>query len=221
MRKLLLTSIVLALGLGGAFLALSPGAHARILNGTLNGSVGSVANHDAFQIALSASWVTPGTYTINITDYSTIHNFDLCAGTSCTGSNSVDATTIPGTGSVSWSVNLAAGTYTYQCDAHSNVLHGTLVVSTTPPLAGTITKVTSTRKVVTMTAKANQPAHFTAFLLKSGKKLATTTAPGTPTTATLKLKPAKALKPGLYVAQVRVFTSPTNFKVIKKKIKVM
>jgi plastocyanin len=143
MRKLLVGLIAFALGLGAAVLIASPGAHARsLLAGTLTGSVGSSGNHDAYVISLSASTVVAGTYQFNITDYSQIHNFDLCKGTSCTGSNSVDMTSISGTGSVSWTVTLTPGTYYFQCDAHGSIMHGTLTVTsgttsttttTTPP----------------------------------------------------------------------------------------
>jgi len=45
---------------------------------------------------LSASTVAPGTYEFDITDYATIHNFDLLGP----GNVSIDKTTIAGTGSV-------------------------------------------------------------------------------------------------------------------------
>ena len=225
MRKLLLSLSVLAvfaLGLGGSFLVLSPGAGARgAVDGTFNGHVGSSGSPDAYVIALSTpSAVAPGTYQLNITDYSTIHNFDLCKGASCTGSNSVDKTDVAGTGAVQWVVNLTPGTYTYQCDVHSASLQEQFTVgsgtTTTPALTGQITKVVPTRKLVTVTAKANQAAQFKATLFKASTLLATTTASGS--TATLKLKPLKALKPGYYTVSVRVFTSGTNFKIVKKKI---
>jgi hypothetical protein len=225
MRKLMLFSIVLtavAIGLGGAFLALSPSAGARdLLSGTFTGSVGTSGTPDAFVIALNTpSSVPAGTYQFDITDYSTIHNFDLCKGTSCNGSNSVDKTGVAGVGMVSWQVTLTPGTYTYQCDVHFVDMQGQFTVpGALPPLTASITKVTSTRKVVTVAAKANQAAHFKAALLKGSTILATTGALGT--TATLKLKPVKALKPGSYTVQVRVFTSPTIFKIVKKKIYVM
>jgi hypothetical protein len=227
MRKLLIsftTLVVVALGLGGAFLVFSPGAGAHdLVDGTFTGSVGSSgANPDAYIITLNTpATVAPGTYQLNITDYSSIHNFDLCAGPSCTGSNSLDKTDVAGTGSVSWIVNLTPGTYTYQCDVHFHQLQEQFVVGTvTTPLNASITKVTSTRKLVTVNAKANRPASFKAVLLKASTVLATATTSGR-TTAQLKLKPLKALKPGYYVVQVKAFTSNTNFKVVKKKIYVM
>jgi hypothetical protein len=233
MRKLIvsLTALALfALGLGGAFLVFSPGAGAHgLVDGTFTGSVGSSGTPNAYLITVNTpSSVAPGTYEFDITDYATIHNFDLCQGAACTGSNTVDKTSISGTGSVMWTVALTPGTYTYRCDLHPDlqgqftVSGGTTSTTTTttkPPLTASITKVTSTRKLVTVNAKANQTASFKAWLLKSGKPLATASTSGT--TVQLKLKPLKALKPGYYVVQVKAFTSPANFKIVKKKIFVM
>lgn len=220
MRKLLLSLTVLAVGVAGAFLAFSPRANAHgLLAGTFNGSVGSSGNPNAFVIALDTpSSIAAGTYQFNITDYATIHNFDLCQGTSCTGSNSLAKTSVNGTGSVQWTLTLGPGTYTYWCDVHTTELMGQFTVTGTLPLNGSVTSVKPTRKLVTVAAKANQTAHFKAWLLKGSTQLATTGTVGT--TATLKLKPAKTLQPGFYTVQVRIFTSPTAFKVIRKKIKV-
>ncbi len=225
MRKLLVSLIslvVVALGLGGTFLIFSPGAGAHgLVDGTFDGNVGTSVNPDAYVIALHApSTIAPGTYQFNITDYSTIHNFDLCQGASCTGSNSLDKTSVAGTGTEQWTVTLTPGTYTYQCDVHFTILQEQFTVgTTTTAVNASITKVTPTRKVVTVNAMANQTASFKAWLLKGSTQLATATTTGK--TVQLKLKPLKALKPGYYVVQVRAFTSPTNFKVVKKKIYVM
>ena len=222
MRILLLSLTVFALGIGGAFLAFSPRAGARSLT-TITGHVGTSGSPDAFSIGLGVSApLAPGTYQFDITDYSTIHNFDLCKGTSCTGSNTVDTTDVDGTGMVSWMVNLTPGTYTYRCDVHSTQMHGSFTVTggtttTTLPMTASITKVVAKRLLVTVTAKANQATKFTGSLLKSGVKLATTTTTVNAVTATLKLKPLKALKPGYYYVQVRAGTG-TNFKIVKKQI---
>ena len=89
-------------------------------------------------------------------------------------------------------------------------------------ISGSFTKISPTRKLVTAKVKASQPAQYTAWLLKGKTQLATVSSPVTlASTATLKLKPATALKPGTYVVQVKMYTSTTNFKVIRKKITVM
>ncbi|HEY2353345.1 MAG TPA: hypothetical protein VGH79_00410 [Gaiellaceae bacterium] len=226
MRKLLISLMVFALGIGGAFLALSPRAGANNLTGTITGSVGTSGSPDAYDIALSATTVAPGTYEFDITDYSSIHNFDLCKGSSCTGSNSVDKTDIDGTGSVKWTVNLTSGKYTYQCDVHHTEMQGSFTVTggtttttTTPTaVAATIKSVVAKRKLVTVTAKANQPVKFTAWVLLKNKVKAmkTTTTPAA--SATIQLKPVPALKPGYYIVQVRAAQSSTNFKTVKKQV---
>jgi len=226
MRKLLLGLIVFVLGVGASALLLSPGAGARTLDGTLTGSVGTSSDHDAFVINLAATTVAPGTYQINITDYSSMHNFDLCKGTSCTGSNSVAKTSVSGTGSVSWTVDLTPGTYTYQCDMHPLEMSGQFTVSggttssstttgTSPVLKVKITNVVAKRKAVTVTAKASQLTHVTAVLLQGTTQLASAAKDGT--TVKLKLKPVGKLAPGTYVVQVTVACCGTS-TTKKKKI---
>jgi plastocyanin len=216
MRTLLVSLTVFALGLGGVFFAnSSSAAHSRAAATILTGSVGSSTNHNAYVISLSKATVTPGTYQFNLTDYATIHNFDLCKGTSCTGTNTVHKTTVPGTGSVSWTVALALGTYTYQCDAHPSTMKGTLRVAPTVQ----ITSVNATRTLVTVTANASQAVVFTGSLLKGTTQLAKTGASLNTTKATLKLKPSKALTPGSYVVRVRGYVGGV-YTTVKKTIQV-
>jgi len=201
MRTLLLSLAVLALGLGGVIFAnSSSAAHSRAATTPIiTGSVGSSTSHNAYEIALSKSTVTPGTYQFNITDYATLHNFDLCKGTSCTSSNSLHKTTVGGTGSFSWTVALALGTYTYQCDVHKTEMIGHLKVAP----AVLITSVTPTRTLVTVAAKASQGVLFTGYLLKGTTQLAIAGTSVSATTATLNLKPSTTLQPGSYVVRVR------------------
>jgi plastocyanin len=150
-RKALLCVLVFALGLGAGFLALSPraGAHTAV-DGTLTGSVGTSSNANANTITLSASTVAPGTYEFDITDYATIHNFDLLGP----GNVSIDKTTIAGTGSVVWTVTLSPGVYTFHCDAHPSTMKGTLTVTggTTSTSTTTGTSTTSSTATTTTTA---------------------------------------------------------------------
>jgi hypothetical protein len=225
MRILLLSLVVFVLGLGGAYLVVSPGAGAHsLLAGTITGSVGTSGSPDAYEIALSVGGTTvaPGQYEFDITDYASIHNFDLCRGAKCTSTNSIARTSVGGTGSVHWIVSLTPGTYTYQCDVHSAELFGQFTVPGTPPppMNVQITKVVPKRALVTVTAKANQATQFTGWLLKGSTKLATTATTGNRTAVTLKLKPLKALKAGSYVVQVRAGI-PGAFKTVRKKISVM
>jgi plastocyanin len=54
-----------------------------------------------------------GSYTLVIADKSSIHNFHLF------GPGVNKKTSVPFTGTQTWSVTLKPGTYTYQCDIHA------------------------------------------------------------------------------------------------------
>jgi Copper binding proteins, plastocyanin/azurin family len=91
---------------------------------TLAGSVGP-----GFEISLQDSGGTDvetlaaGTYTLAVDDQSDIHNFHL------TGEG-VDVTTdVGGTGTETFDVELAAGTYTFVCDPHASTMTGSFEVS--------------------------------------------------------------------------------------------
>ncbi len=73
----------------------------------------------------------PGTYTIQVEDKADVHNFHL------TGPGVDQATDIEQTGTFTWTVTFAAGSYHYQCDAHPTTIKGDLTVggSTQPPEA--------------------------------------------------------------------------------------
>jgi plastocyanin len=55
-----------------------------------------------------------GTYAISVQDKSSIHNFHL------TGPGVNKSTTVPFTGTKTWTVKLKPGTYTYKCDIHAS-----------------------------------------------------------------------------------------------------
>jgi hypothetical protein len=106
-----------------------------VLLGTTNGNAGGTANPmlfgtvgPAFTITLkdaSGAAVThldSGTYDIQVSDQSDIHNFHLL------GPGVDKSTDVVGTGTVTWTVTLTDGTYTYFCDPHSATLHGSFTV---------------------------------------------------------------------------------------------
>ena len=65
-----------------------------------------------------------GTYTIVVSDRASIHNFHL------TGPGVNKSTTVPFTGTQTWTVKLKAGKYTYQCDPHASAgMKGTFTVT--------------------------------------------------------------------------------------------
>jgi hypothetical protein len=92
--------------------------------GTLIGSVGP-----GFTIVLKdpsghvLTTVKAGRYSVTVTDRSAFLNFHLF------GPGVNEATSITGTGTSRWSVDLKPGTYQYQCDAHVSLVHGSFRVT--------------------------------------------------------------------------------------------
>jgi hypothetical protein len=106
-----------------------PSATAKADNPTLTGSVGK---NDAFVIALldaggnPVQHLDPGTYTIQVHDFSILHNFHLF------GPGVNQATEIGATSDPVWTVDLQNGIYTYRCDAHASTMIGQFTVGTIP-----------------------------------------------------------------------------------------
>jgi plastocyanin len=94
-------------------LALAPATVAANTTSKLSGVTGP-----GFTITLKSAGkpvqtLKAGTYTIVVSDKSSIHNFHLF------GPGIDKKTTVPFTGTQTWTVKLKAGTYTYQCDVHA------------------------------------------------------------------------------------------------------
>jgi hypothetical protein len=110
--------------------AILPAAVARAENPRL---VGTVGTNDAFVITLRdangnpVTHLDPGTYDIAVRDVSELHNFHLRGP-------GVDQATIPEEAqTVTWTVTFTDGTYTYQCDPHASLMHGSFTVGNVPP----------------------------------------------------------------------------------------
>ena len=99
---------------------------------------GSVSTNDAFTIALTnadgtaVTHLNVGTYTIQVKDPATMHDFHL------TGSGGVDKTSgLDFVGSLTWTVTFVDGTYYFFCTVHRGSQHGSFTVGTgieaTPP----------------------------------------------------------------------------------------
>jgi hypothetical protein len=152
MRLLLLTITIVAL------LALAGGAGAQ--SPTLFGTVGP-----GFLIKLTDAsgnpvrHLDPGSYTIQVEDKGDLHNFHL------TGPGVDKATDIEPTGTVTWTVTFADGTYRYQCDAHPLTMKDDFTVGavTTPP---TVAK----PKPITLAATVG-PGATIALKTLAGKKV--------------------------------------------------
>jgi plastocyanin len=90
---------------------------------TLDGTVGPGFTISLTQNGQSVSTLKPGQYTITVDDKSDIHNFHL------TGPGVDKATDVGGTGKQTWTVDLKAGSYHYQCDPHASSMNGNFTVS--------------------------------------------------------------------------------------------
>lgn len=105
--------------------SLAPAAAAAT---TLVGSVGP-----GFTISLTdpagarVRSLDPGSYTIEVHDRGTLHNFHLF------GPGVDQSTDIDTTGDVTWNVTFAVGIYTFQCDAHPDTMKGTFRSGNPPP----------------------------------------------------------------------------------------
>ncbi|TML74611.1 MAG: hypothetical protein E6G13_00425 [Actinobacteria bacterium] len=104
-----------------------PAAAARADNPVLIATVGV---NDGFNISLkdangqNVTHLDPGTYTIQVHDLSTIHNFHL------SGPGVDEATDPETTSDPTWTVTFTDGKYTFQCDPHRTVMHGSFTVGT-------------------------------------------------------------------------------------------
>jgi hypothetical protein len=177
MRAVILGLTVFALGLATAALV-SPRAGAHVVDGSLSGSVGP-----GFTISMSASSVTAGNYTINVTDSSSMHNFHF------SGPGVDKSTSINGMGSTSWSVTLQAGTYSFQCDAHPDSMNGSLSVTdgsttTTDTTSTTGTTTTTTTPTTTTTTTTTTTPTTTAHTTTAHTTTAQTTTAQTTTAQT-------------------------------------
>jgi hypothetical protein len=120
MRGLVLIALFVALALAG-------GAGAQ--NATLFATVGpgfSIRVEDGAGNRITR--IPPGTYTVQVSDVATEHNFHL------TGPGGLDmSTTVEGTGTSTWTVAFQAGTYHFQCDPHFNTMKGDITVEAGAP----------------------------------------------------------------------------------------
>ena len=92
--------------------------------GTLLASVGP-----GFEISLSTedgqavTELPAGSYTIQVDDKAESHNFHL------TGGDVDEATDVAAVETAEWTVDLAAGEYTFVCDPHASQMKGSFTVS--------------------------------------------------------------------------------------------
>ncbi|HET6919938.1 MAG TPA: plastocyanin/azurin family copper-binding protein [Jiangellaceae bacterium] len=89
---------------------------------TLIGTVGPGFTISLTQDGEPLSSLVPGTYTVEIDDQGSAHNFHL------TGPGVDEATDVAGTGPTTWSLTLEDGTYEYVCDPHASTMNGRFTV---------------------------------------------------------------------------------------------
>jgi plastocyanin len=95
--------------------------------------VATVGTGDAFVITLRdangnpVTHLDPGTYDVTVRDVSELHNFHL------RGPGVDQSTAVEAAETVTWAVTLTDGTYTYQCDPHASLMHGSFTVGNAPP----------------------------------------------------------------------------------------
>jgi len=199
MKKTLGVTLLLSCaGLAAAVAVARPASTA----GTLDANVGPGFSITLSQNGTKVTQLDPGTYTINVNDQSAEHNFDL------SGPGVSETTTVDGTGMTTWTVTFQTGTYTYQCDAHASLMHGSFTVgdvpttttTSTPPLPGPLKAHASAEaagRIVTVQVSATRAASFAVSLWRGTTRVAHATAKGTAATVHL-----KAPKAGRYVAKV-------------------
>ena len=101
------------LSVGGAVLALGLASMGNAAASKLSGVTGP-----GFTITLKSGGTVvktlkAGSYTIAVADKSSIHNFHLF------GPGVNKKTSVPFTGTQTWTVTFKPGSYTYQCDIHA------------------------------------------------------------------------------------------------------
>jgi len=113
MKLVALAAIIAALSVTSA-LAATP---------TLNGTDGPGFTITLKKGSTKVTKLKAGTYKIVIADKSNIHDFHL------KGPGVDKKTSVGKTGTTTWTVTLKKGKYTYVCDPHAAIMHGSFTVS--------------------------------------------------------------------------------------------
>jgi Copper binding proteins, plastocyanin/azurin family len=191
MRGLLLIAVVAALSLAGSasgqnptlFATVGPGFSIRVADGAGN----------------RITRIPPGTYTVNVNDLSSEHNFHL------TGPGGLDmSTTVEGTGTATWTITFQAGSYHYQCDPHFNTMRGDIAVETGAPLPTPATTTTTT--TTTTTPPPPLPPAPTPV-----RRLTASVGPSATIAVRIGLRKITALRAGRVVLTVRDRSAKDNF----------
>ena len=90
---------------------------------TLTGTVGPGFTITLKKGSTKVSKLKAGKYVFKISDKSSIHNFHL------KGPGVNKSTSVPKTGTSTWTLTLKKGKYTYVCDPHASIMKGSFTVS--------------------------------------------------------------------------------------------
>jgi hypothetical protein len=121
--------LVVSLAAVGLIVPSSVAAHRTAPPQPLVATVGTPTSGNNFVIALkdasgaAVTHVDPGTYTINVHDYATVHNIHLF------GPGVNQSTAIETAEAATWTVTFTDGKYTFMCDSHPT-LKGTFTSGT-------------------------------------------------------------------------------------------
>lgn len=161
--RLLLFAALAAVGLVVPGAVTAGGADTQPLLAT----VGTAGSPEAFTISLQdsagvrVSRLDPGTYTINVRDFATEHNFHLF-GPGVDQATEVGQTTTTTT----WVVTFGDGTYRYQCDPHASTMRGSFTVAAVapppPPAKKLVARVGPKRSISLTTASGARVKRVTA-----------------------------------------------------------
>ena len=90
---------------------------------TLTGTVGPGFTITLKKGSTKVSKLKAGKYVFKISDKSSIHDFHL------KGPGVNKSTSVPKTGTSTWTLTLKKGKYTYVCDPHASIMKGSFTVS--------------------------------------------------------------------------------------------
>jgi plastocyanin len=203
----------LAVVLGAAAVLAGAGAaHAQTLYGSIQG--GAIGLRDASGASVTS--VTAGTYTFEVTDTETIHNFHLLG-------TAVD-TPIDGTGTFTYpGIALAEGFYSYVCDIHPE-LNGTFSVGSPPPRTApaSVASVSVTRargfRFVAISFRVESLATARVALQRGSRRVATVSSHLLPGRRTVRIRVPRTTVAGVYAVRIRLSDAATGavFSIVRQ-----
>jgi plastocyanin len=142
---------ILALAALTAFGMIGAGpTSAEIAGGTLVGTVGPGFTITLTKDGAPVTTLPAGDYTLTVTDAAANHNFHIFGP----GLDEV-VTSVPFIGTVTTTIHLTRGTFTFQCDPHRTVMIGTFTVPDTAPVANDDSAATTSGSATTIEVLAN------------------------------------------------------------------